>query len=55
MSNKPENMEYGIVTEVGTFGSLNIEDPTVTPIDPKNKSVNELIEEAIQQNKDALL
>ena len=37
--------KLGIVTEIGTFGSLNIEDPTVTDV------VTESIEELKKKKK----
>ena len=30
-SNKPQTI-LGVVTEIGTFGNLNMQDPTVQPI-----------------------
>lgn len=41
---------YEIVTEVGIFGSLNIEDPTVQPIKKKKKTIDEIILESTQVN-----
>jgi len=44
-----------IVTEVGVFGDLNIEDPTAKKVKKKNEElseseVNQLIEESVQAN-----
>ena len=33
MDNKKEETTLGIVGEVGMFGSLNMQDPTVNPVD----------------------
>ena len=33
MENKKEETTLGIVGEVGVFGSLNMQDPTVNPVD----------------------
>lgn len=41
--------EYCVVTEVGVFGSLNIDDPTKKKIKNK-KNTEELINETIQEN-----
>lgn len=55
-----ENMNYdelSIVTEVGTFGSLNIDDPTVKKIKKKKNElgvemdIDEMIRESIEHNK----
>lgn len=44
-----------IVTEVGVFGDLNIEDPTVTNVKKKNtdlseEELNKLIQESVRAN-----
>ena len=50
------NEEYSIITEVGTFGDLNIDDPTVKPIKKKNNTnyteeeIESLIKESINNN-----
>jgi hypothetical protein len=50
------NEEYSIITEVGTFGDLNIEDPTVKSIKKKNNTnyteeeIDSLIKESISNN-----
>lgn len=46
--------DYSAVTEVGTFGDLNIKDPTEKDIKKKDKSVEELITESVQENKENL-
>lgn len=44
--------ELNIVTEVGMFGELNIEeDPTSKKVKKKNEDLDALIEEAIITNK----
>ena len=50
--------DYSIVTEVGVFGDLNIDDPTVTPVrkkgstaDCSEQEIDALIQESIAQNK----
>jgi hypothetical protein len=48
MSNK-DNGELNIVTEVGTFGGLNIEDPT-KKIVKKLEDIDDVIREATQEN-----
>lgn len=45
-----ENNELSYVTEVGVFGSLDIDDPTVIEM-KKKKEMEELIKEAIENNK----
>lgn len=50
-----EKMEYGFVTEVGVFGNLDIDDPTV--IEAKKKKQEELdalIESATAENLETL-
>lgn len=42
-SSNPTNLE--IVTEVGVFGSLNIEDPTVKKVKKKRLPNGEIVEE----------
>lgn len=55
-----ENMNYGdlsIVTEVGNFGALNIEDPTAKKVKKKKNElgvemdIDEMIRESIEHNK----
>lgn len=48
MANHEE--EFEIVTEVGTFGSLNIEDPTTKKVKRKNSEIEELIAESTKNN-----
>ena len=58
MSNKEE---FNIVTEVGVFGDLNIDDPTVKSIKKKNNTnytedeINELIKESINTNATVII
>ena len=40
----------GFVTEVGTFGDLNIDDPTVKKTKKKKEDLDVLIENAIAEN-----
>ena len=53
MSNKEE---FNIVTEVGVFGDLNIEDPTIKSVKKKNNTnyteeeLESLIKESINSN-----
>ena len=46
------NKEYSIVTEVGVFGDLNIEDPTAKTVKKKNdeSSIDDLIADSIKAN-----
>lgn len=50
------NEEYSIITEVGVFGDLNIEDPTVKNVKKKNNTdyteeeIDALIKESINAN-----
>ena len=55
----PKNNDFSdmsIVTEIGAFGSLNIDDPTVQKVKKKNgedvaeDEVSEMIKEAIESN-----
>lgn len=50
-----ENETLGIVTEVGVFGELDINDPTVTEVANKKKksvdNIDEMIAESINANK----
>lgn len=47
-----ENNELSYVTEVGVFGELDIDDPTVIEMKKKKKKeMDELIQEAIEENK----
>lgn len=47
-----ENNDLSYVTEVGVFGSLDIEDPTVIEMKKKKKKeMDDLIQEAIEENK----
>lgn len=49
-----EKGKLSIVTEVGAFGSLNIDDPTVSEIKPKKKveetDIDKMVQEAITEN-----
>lgn len=47
---KNEIEEMGFVTEVGTFGDLNIDDPTVKKTKKKKEDLDVLIENAIAEN-----
>lgn len=47
--------DMSVVTEIGVFGSLNIEDPTTAKVKKKNANLSEeemeqLIQESIQNN-----
>lgn len=46
--------DMSIVTEIGTFGSLNIDDPTVKKVKDKKdmteEEIDALIKESIQHN-----
>lgn len=47
-----ENNDLSYVTEVGVFGSLDIDDPTVIEMTKKKKKeMDDLIQEAIEENK----
>ncbi len=52
-----ENNDLHVVTEIGVFGELDVEDPTVNNVKKKNKDVNvdEIINEAIQENLNTLV
>ena len=64
MSKNEDYSDMNIVTEIGAFGSLNIEDPTIKKVKKKkengeeddelitNEQVSEIIDEAIRQNRD---
>ena len=39
-----------IITEVGTFGDLNIKDPTKKKVKKNNEELDVLIEESIKNN-----
>lgn len=41
---------YSVVTEVGTFGDLNIDDPSVSSVKKKNEDIDHLIAESIKEN-----
>lgn len=50
-----EKAKQVIITEVGTFGGLNIQDPTMTEINgkkkkPNSEDVDRMIAEAITEN-----
>jgi len=50
-----DDNKLNIITEVGVFGSLNIEDPTVSGVKKRKNDIteaelNELIQESIQNN-----
>ena len=48
--------EMTILTEVGNFGELNIEDPTVKKVKKKKTpNLDKLIEESINNNRDNLI
>ena len=51
----PNKEEMSIVTEVGVFGSLNIDDPTVKKVkkkdDGQDMELDSLIEAAIEHNR----
>lgn len=55
--NMCENNDLHVVTEIGVFGELDVEDPTVNNVKKKNKDVNvdEIINEAIQENLNTLV
>lgn len=42
--------ELSVVTEVGTFGDLNIEDPTQKKVKKQNEDLEALIKEAVAEN-----
>lgn len=46
---KTKNEEYNIVTEVGVFGDLNIEDPTSKKVKTEDE-LQELIKDSIEHN-----
>jgi hypothetical protein len=46
----PDTTELAYVTEVGTFGDLNIEDPTAKKSKKKQEDLDVLIENAIAEN-----
>lgn len=46
---KPSN-ELHVVTEVGTFGTLNIDDPTKKKVAKENANMEALIREANERN-----
>jgi len=56
-----DKKEYSIVTEVGVFGELNINDPTVKKVKTKNNGdltedeLNGIINESIQNNANTLI
>ena len=41
METKKEETTLGIVGEVGVFGSLNMQDPTVNPVDELMKNTDD--------------
>ena len=45
-----ENNDLYYVTEVGVFGSLDIDDPTAVEL-KKKKEMDDLIKDAIEENK----
>ena len=47
--------EMHIVTEVGTFGSLNINDPTKKKIKPEDQDIDSVIKDAIAENAKNLI
>jgi hypothetical protein len=49
MSEKIES-DFNIVTEVGVFGDLNINDPTKKKIKQKDEDIDTLIKEAVEKN-----
>ena len=54
---KEDNEEYYIIEEVGVFGGLEeIDDPTATKVDKKKKkkTMEEMIEEAVRENREKL-
>lgn len=54
MKNNKDDDLY-IVTEVGTFGDIDIDDPTVMKVKKKKKSeLDEIIEQAIKENEENL-
>lgn len=44
---------YSVVTEVGTFGDVNIKDPTVRNVEKEN-DMDELIKQSIKENSQNL-
>jgi hypothetical protein len=48
------NGEYSAVCEVGNYGDLNIEDPTVKKVKAKDENIEELIQQSIEENSKAL-
>lgn len=58
MENNKNLSDMSIVTEIGAFGSLNIEDPTVTRVRKKDddtdgideEALDALIQESVQKN-----
>ena len=53
MTEKDDN-EQCIVTEIGTFGSLNIKDPTKKKVTKTDEELQVLIEESIKVNNEGL-
>jgi len=43
--------ELCIITEIGTFGSLNIKDPTKKKVSKEDEELQAIIEESIEMNK----
>lgn len=50
-----EKEELSVVTEIGVFGDLDIEDPTAIDVKKKKKALDDMIEESISENKEALI
>lgn len=38
-----------IVTEIGSFGSLNIEDPTITDVNVEDEDLEKIVKEALEE------
>lgn len=52
MDNNGEKRTFGVVTEIGTFGDLNIKDPTIVPVEEKNGEVD--IDEYVKRIKESM-
>lgn len=45
-----QDNDLHVVTEVGVFGELNIDDPTKKKVKKANESLDDVIAEAVQEN-----
>lgn len=45
-----DKKQVQIVTEIGAFGGLNIEDPTIVNVDTEDVDLDKIVKEALEKD-----